>query len=88
MLVLGIDGNAIIPCMCAFETSLVSPNFVRRIFLARLHPLVVNGNLFIEALTFGTTSSFRYENFVTTDNFDLSILHIDSRIKHRLEESY
>ena len=85
MLVLGIDGNAIIPCMCAFETSLVSPNFVRRIFLARLHPLVVNGNLFIEALTFGTTSSFRYENFVT---IDLSILHIDSRIKHRLEESY
>ena len=73
MMLLGIDSNAITLCMCAFETSLVSPNFVWRIFLVRLHSSVVNGNPFIEAFTFGMANCFRYKNFETAGNFDLSI---------------
>ena len=73
MLILGKHVNVIMLCMCAFETSLASPNFVWRMLYTRLYPSDVNVNPFIEALTLEMTKFFRHENYLTAADFDLSI---------------
>ena len=57
----------------AFTTSLVCPYFLARMFFARSYPSTEKGKPSISARIFGSTSSFRYEYFVTPAISALSI---------------
>ena len=58
---------------CALMSSLSFPYLVVKIFFARKQPSELNGRALIMDLTSGSTSSFRYENFVIGDVWNESI---------------
>ena len=57
-----------------FTISLVFPYLVCRIFFASLYPSVVKGSPSIHVRIFGSTNSFKYENFITSEMSVESIL--------------
>ena len=57
----------------ALTTSLGFPYFPSNILFALLYPAEVKGNPSIMLLTFGSRSSFKYDNFITEANLELSV---------------